>query len=253
LAFDFCVLRSGHNNAEYFAEVCKSLKKLVPLYLPFFAVTRLPNHPNRPYLPNHPYRPSSRVARTSPSATLPPREPPLCDFASLRETHLFRSLKILPLRPLRLTLCVLCGKKFRLTTKTAKKIAKDAKRDPVGQNTPLSAHSGTAGQEGLTLTDTTVKCPTKVSHFWDEWDTWDAQKGSPPSQGGVAAAAPTGWVGQTSPVKLHRRGPRLSGLFRTSSPRRGLRQTAGGQGPRVLKSNVPVRLSHPGRKTATPP
>ena len=35
---------------------------------------------------------------------------------------------------------------------------------------------GTAGQEGLTLTDTTIKCPTKVSHFWDARNSWDGSK-----------------------------------------------------------------------------
>ena len=34
---------------------------------------------------------------------------------------------------------------------------------------------GTAGQEGLTLLNTTINCPTKVSHFWDERDSWDGQ------------------------------------------------------------------------------
>jgi hypothetical protein len=29
---------------------------------------------------------------------------------------------------------------------------------------------GTAGQEGLTLLNTTIKCPTKLSHFRDQWD-----------------------------------------------------------------------------------
>ena len=30
---------------------------------------------------------------------------------------------------------------------------------------------GTAGQQGLTLLNTTINCPTKVSPFWDELDT----------------------------------------------------------------------------------
>ena len=34
----------------------------------------------------------------------------------------------------------------------------------------FSTMRGTAGQEGLTLLSTIIKCPTKVSHFWDERD-----------------------------------------------------------------------------------
>jgi hypothetical protein len=39
-----------------------------------------------------------------------------------------------------------------------------------GTNRLFSMYSGTAGQKGLSQTDTTIKCPTKLSHFWDEWD-----------------------------------------------------------------------------------
>jgi hypothetical protein len=34
----------------------------------------------------------------------------------------------------------------------------------------LSQMRGTAGQEDLTLLDTIIKCPTKLSHFRDQWD-----------------------------------------------------------------------------------
>ena len=37
---------------------------------------------------------------------------------------------------------------------------------------------GTAGQEGLTLAGTTIKCPKKVSHFWDERDTFSGTDGT---------------------------------------------------------------------------
>lgn len=30
---------------------------------------------------------------------------------------------------------------------------------------------GTAGQTGLNQMDTTIKCPTRLSHFRDRWDT----------------------------------------------------------------------------------
>src|SRR5689334_19628515 len=41
----------------------------------------------------------------------------------------------------------------------------------MGQNSPFSTHGGTAGQEGLSSTGTTIKCPTEVSHFRDARDT----------------------------------------------------------------------------------
>ena len=34
---------------------------------------------------------------------------------------------------------------------------------------------GTAGQTGLTVVFATIKCPTKLSHFWDERDSWDGE------------------------------------------------------------------------------
>ena len=34
---------------------------------------------------------------------------------------------------------------------------------------------GTVGQEGLNLLNRTIKCPTKLSHFGDERDTWDGR------------------------------------------------------------------------------
>ena len=46
-----------------------------------------------------------------------------------------------------------------------------------GTNNPFSAYGGTAGQRGLSRLDTTIKCPTQVSHFWDERDTL-GRKGS---------------------------------------------------------------------------
>ena len=39
-----------------------------------------------------------------------------------------------------------------------------------GTNDLFSNICGTAGQQGLNLVDTTINCPTKLSHFWDEWD-----------------------------------------------------------------------------------
>ena len=39
---------------------------------------------------------------------------------------------------------------------------------------------GTAGQEGLNIILTTIKCPTKVSHFWDARDSWDGKGRSYP-------------------------------------------------------------------------
>ena len=46
-------------------------------------------------------------------------------------------------------------------------------RDKTETNGMFFKYRGTAGQEGLNILDTTIKCPTKVSHFWDERDIWD--------------------------------------------------------------------------------
>jgi hypothetical protein len=46
----------------------------------------------------------------------------------------------------------------------------------MGQNTPISTYDGTAGKERLTPADTTINCPTRVSHFRDGWDTLVGQK-----------------------------------------------------------------------------
>src|SRR5690242_17638700 len=40
----------------------------------------------------------------------------------------------------------------------------------------FSIYSGTAGQTGLSPTVTTLKCPTKLSHFRDEWDTFGTKQ-----------------------------------------------------------------------------
>jgi hypothetical protein len=39
-----------------------------------------------------------------------------------------------------------------------------------GTNRLYSTYGGTAGQEGLNIMNTIIKCPTLLSHFWDEWD-----------------------------------------------------------------------------------
>ena len=44
-------------------------------------------------------------------------------------------------------------------------------------NPSFSTHGGTAGQQWLNIIDTTIKCPTKVSHFWDGWDTFGTHTG----------------------------------------------------------------------------
>ena len=36
-----------------------------------------------------------------------------------------------------------------------------------GTNKSFSSMCGTAGQTGLNIMNTTIKCPTQVSHFWD--------------------------------------------------------------------------------------
>ena len=41
----------------------------------------------------------------------------------------------------------------------------------MGQSVVFCRYSGTAGQTGLNVIVTTIKCPTKVSHFWDERDS----------------------------------------------------------------------------------
>jgi hypothetical protein len=43
------------------------------------------------------------------------------------------------------------------------------------QQNDFSQMRGTAGQKGLTLLNTTIKCPTKLSHFRDQWDSWDKE------------------------------------------------------------------------------
>jgi hypothetical protein len=40
-----------------------------------------------------------------------------------------------------------------------------------GTNKLFSIYSGTAGQRGLNVLDTTIQCPTELSHFRDRWDT----------------------------------------------------------------------------------
>jgi hypothetical protein len=46
----------------------------------------------------------------------------------------------------------------------------------MGQNRMFSRYGGTVGQERLNIIDTTIKCPTKVSHFWDERDTFGTKQ-----------------------------------------------------------------------------
>jgi hypothetical protein len=41
---------------------------------------------------------------------------------------------------------------------------------PMGQTESFSKHGGTAGQSVLNIIDTIINCPTKVSHFRDQWD-----------------------------------------------------------------------------------
>jgi hypothetical protein len=41
---------------------------------------------------------------------------------------------------------------------------------PMGQTGPFSKYRGTAGQSMLNIMHTTIKCPTKLSHFRDQWD-----------------------------------------------------------------------------------
>jgi hypothetical protein len=40
-----------------------------------------------------------------------------------------------------------------------------------GQTGKFSIYGGTAGQSMLNIIDTTIQCPTKLSHFRDRWDT----------------------------------------------------------------------------------
>ena len=78
-------------------------------------------------------------------------------------------------------------------------------------------------------------------------------EGTPPSQGGVAAASADG-VGRTD-KQVCSTSPRSASVraARPHSPRRELRRSAGGHRPRLVLPNVHVRLTHPGQKTATPP
>jgi hypothetical protein len=39
-----------------------------------------------------------------------------------------------------------------------------------GTNRPFSIYGGTTGQSLLNIMYTTIKCPTKLSHFRDQWD-----------------------------------------------------------------------------------
>ena len=45
-----------------------------------------------------------------------------------------------------------------------------------GTNKLFSIYSGTAGQTGLSPAGTTIKCPTRLSHFWDERDTFGTKQ-----------------------------------------------------------------------------
>jgi hypothetical protein len=88
---------------------------------------------------------------------------PISPTATSRVISSSRSLTI-PSRTLRLHLCVLRGKdRFNRKGRKVRKV-----RNPWDKRD--NGTRGTAGQSMLNILSTTIKCPTKLSHFRDQWD-----------------------------------------------------------------------------------
>ena len=55
-------------------------------------------------------------------------------------------------------------------TQSGRRVQPRSSPSQLGTIKLFSIYSGTAGQEGLNIMERTIKCPTKLSHFWDGWD-----------------------------------------------------------------------------------